>query len=177
MQALAQLKERKASNMPEINHPISGEPLSFESEEKMIDWLLMEYTKRSNEEKIIGDEKRTFAKIIDSTCPDQVKLSGTVTLKGDDFVAKIVRGQTVKYATIPAGDDPLLQQVYTQIPESRYAISLKFVEKTAQMDRFLEDMPSPLNPQQEALVSRLLKERIFQSSSPQITVTINTDIP
>ena len=154
-------------------HPVTNELLEFEDVGKATDWLLLEFTKRSSEEKIAGDEKRTFAKFIDSICPNQTKLSGTVTVEGENFVGKVVRGQTVKYLTLTSLEDPLLQQVYTQVEQSREVISLKFTEKTAAMEKFLGSVVTDptITPEQSELLRKLEQSRTYQKSAPQVSVT------
>ena len=159
--------------MATILHPVTGEMLDFEDTGKATDWLLLEFTKRSNEEKIAGDEKRTFAKVIDSMCPNQTKQSGTVAIEGENFVGKVVRGQTVKYPTSAADEDSILQQVYTQVEQSREVISLKFAEKTAAMEKFLGSVVTDptITPEQSELLRKLEQSRTYQKSAPQVSVT------
>lgn len=161
--------------MINVQNPLNElECLVFQTELEYADWLMKQFTGVVNEAAEAARKKAILVQLLNNQCKE-TKQSGTVTLTGDVYEAKIVRGVTPKYAVLDKKADPILQDVYTVIEEARDHIRVSFDERVAGMSDWLAECESNdfagFEDAEKELINKFISVRSLQPISPQVKIT------
>lgn len=154
----------------------SDEIPQFEAPQQLVDWLIAAYGKVLNHLEQANQLKSQLRDCFNDLAGNHLKLSGTVTLSGDEYQAKITRTLASRYPKPEKGAVSLLQKVYEEVPELRDCISVKFVEKVSAMSKKLDELenepPSAMNEEVKEVVQIIRQAREIYSTSPTVKVQV-----
>lgn len=160
--------------MINIQNPLDEtQPLVFEKEEQLNDWLCTNFNKAVNDVAEATERKAILVKALNNQCKD-TKASGTVKVDGIFYQASIVRGQVPKYDVLDKKADPILQDLYTLVEGAREFIKVSFDERVAGMQEWLDQCANDnfkyFTEEEVKAIKEFIARRRMAPSSPQVKI-------
>jgi len=158
-------------------HPVTGEILSFPNREEYVDWLADLWGEVLIQEDALKVAKDQVRSRIDFVAEHPEKTRGAVKLKGNKAEITLTRVEKAKYESVTKGQPSVLQVAYEQIEEIRNCISVRFEEKLAAMDKFInsimeQESDDPEVVELQSALSAITATRTIQQATPSVKVKV-----